>query len=285
MESNIPVKHFAILGHPVAQSFSPVMHTASFRAIGFDADYVKLDVPPENLPAALADLTARGFQGLNLTIPHKEAALRLMDSLTPEAARAGAVNTVRINPDGTLAGHNTDGEGALEAIRSELGINPANTTACIVGCGGAGKAIAFALGCSGSKLILVNRTRERAEALAEKLHRLGIEASVAGDPIAAARASHLVVQCTPSGLPGHPAPALPPEAFYPGQAVYDAVIAPGDLLTPTLRAAQTNGARTANGIGMLVYQGAHSFTFWTGLQADRTAMRRAVETALTASQK
>ncbi len=276
------MRHFAVLGHPVAQSFSPVMHTASFQAIGYPGDYVKLDVSPETLPAALADLASRGFLGLNLTIPLKETALRLMTSLTPEAARAGAVNTVRIEPGGAFAGHNTDGAGCLEAIQTELGVDPANATACIVGCGGAGKAIAFALGCAGARLLLVNRTRERAEQLAEKLRRLGIEAAAAGDPLAAARASHLVVQCTPSGLPGYDAPALPPEAFYPGQAVYDTVIPPLAPLTPTLLAAQTSGARIAGGESMLVCQGARSFTFWTGLQPDRAAMRRAVEAALAA---
>lgn len=272
--------HFAVIGHPIKHSFSPVMHSASFQAIGFEGDYTRYDVTPEALEAALRDFAARGFRGLNLTIPLKQTALPFMQSLTPDAARLGAVNTVRIEANATFTGHNTDGAGFLECVKHELGVIPENATVAVVGCGGAGRAIALTLGLSGASVILMNRTHEKAESLAEKMTRLGCRVRVSSDWAVDARTAHLVAQCTPSGLSGNDSPALPAEAFYPGQALCDIVTPPGNGITPTMREALRAGARAINGVGMLVEQGALAFNFWTGLQADKNAMRAAVETAL-----
>ncbi len=269
------MQRFAVLGHPINHSFSPVMHMASFRSLGFDGEYVRLDVPPEMLGDALKALADEGFSGVNLTIPHKMLALPMMDALTPEAQRLGAVNTVRFEADGTRSGHNTDGPGFLAAAKATLGFEPAGQTVAVVGCGGAGRAVAITLAHAGAKVGLLDIDRGRAEALAEEIRATGREAAPIGR--GQIRDAALIAQCSPSGLAIFPEPAVRADEMRPGQCLYDIVIPPGDPTTPTMREAQTLGIPCANGVRMLVEQGALSFTYWTGLEADRAAMLRAVE--------
>ena len=272
------MRRFAVLGHPINHSFSPVMHTASFRSIGFDGEYTRLDVPPEMLGDALRALSAEGFSGVNLTIPHKQLALPMMDALTPEAQRLGAVNTVRFEEGGKLSGHNTDGPGFLAAAKATLGFDPAGRRVAVVGCGGAGRAVAITLAHAGAQVGLLDIDRDRAEALAEEIRGSGREAAVIDR--AQIRDADLIAQCSPSGLAIFPEPAVRAEEMRPGQALYDIVIPPGDPVTPTMKEARTLGIPCANGVRMLVEQGALSFTYWTGLEADRAAMLRAVEEGL-----
>ena len=273
------MQRFAVLGHPINHSFSPVMHTASFRSIGFDGEYVRLDVPPETLRDALDALAAEGFRGANLTIPHKQLAVPMMDALTPEAERLGAVNTVRFEPDGTFSGHNTDGPGFLAAAKATLGFEPMGKVAVVVGCGGAGRAVAITLAHAGvAQVGLIDIDAARAEALAGEIRAAGLGAEVF--PRGRIREADLVAQCSPSGLAVFPEPAVRAGEFAPGQALYDIVIPPGDPITPTMREAAKAGVRVANGVRMLVEQGALSFAFWTGVEADRAAMLRAVEEGL-----
>lgn len=269
---------FAVLGHPINHSFSPVMHTASFRSIGFDGEYTRLDVPPEMLGDALRALSAEGFSGVNLTIPHKQLALPMMDALTPEAQRLGAVNTVRFEEGGKLSGHNTDGPGFLAAAKATLGLDPAGRRVAVVGCGGAGRAVAITLAHAGAQVGLIDIDRDRAEALADEIRASGRDAAVIGRE--RIREADLIAQCSPSGLAIFPEPAVRAEEMRPGQALYDIVIPPGDPVTPTMKEARTLGIPCANGVRMLVEQGALSFTYWTGLEADRAAMLRAVEEGL-----
>ena len=272
------MRRFAVLGHPINHSFSPVMHTASFRSIGFDGEYTRLDVPPEMLGDALRALSAEGFSGVNLTIPHKQLALPMMDALTPEAQRLGAVNTVRFEEGGKLSGHNTDGPGFLAAAKATLGLDPAGRRVAVVGCGGAGRAVAITLAHAGAQVGLIDIDRDRAEALADEIRASGRDAAVIGRE--RIREADLIAQCSPSGLAIFPEPAVRAEEMRPGQALYDIVIPPGDPVTPTMKEARTLGIPCANGVRMLVEQGALSFTYWTGLEADRAAMIRAVEEGL-----
>lgn len=272
------MRRFAVLGHPINHSFSPVMHMASFRSIGFDGEYTRLDVPPEMLGDALRALSAEGFSGVNLTIPHKQLALPMMDALTPEAQRLGAVNTVRFEEDGKLSGHNTDGPGFLAAAKATLGLDPAGRRVAVVGCGGAGRAVAITLAHAGAQVGLIDIDRDRAEALADEIRASGRDAAVIGRE--RIREADLIAQCSPSGLAIFPEPAVRAEEMRPGQALYDIVIPPGDPVTPTMKEARTLGIPCANGVRMLVEQGALSFTYWTGLEADRAAMLRAVEEGL-----
>ncbi len=270
------MQRFAVFGHPINHSFSPIMHEASFRAIGFEGVYERRDVPPNQLKAALQQAEVEGFLGVNLTIPHKQLAVPMMDELTPEAARLGAVNTVLFR-DGRWLGHNTDGLGFLLAVKAKLGFEPQGKRAAVIGCGGAGRAIALSLAGAGiADMVLLDVDAGRAQALAETLHRDYAVAAQAADHAALCRAD-LVVQCSPSGLAVCPEPAAVAADFRPGQVLYDIVIPPGQPQTPTMREAALAGVRSANGIRMLVEQGALSFRFWTGLEANREAMERAVE--------
>ena len=272
------MRRFAVLGHPINHSFSPVMHMASFRSIGFDGEYTRLDVPPEMLGDALKALSAEGFSGVNLTIPHKQLALPMMDALTPEAQRLGAVNTVRFEEGGKLSGHNTDGPGFLAAAKATLGFDPAGRRVAVVGCGGAGRAVAITLAHAGAQVGLLDIDRDRAEALAEEIRASGREAVVIDR--AQIRDADLIAQCSPSGLAIFPEPAVRADEMRPGQCLYDIVIPPGDPVTPTMREARTLGIPCANGVRMLVEQGALSFAYWTGIEADRAAMLHAVEEGL-----
>ncbi len=270
------MQRFAVLGHPINHSFSPVMHTASFRSIGFEGEYTRLDVPPETLRDALDALQAEGFAGANLTIPHKMLAVPMMDELTLDARRLGAVNTVLFR-DGKMFGHNTDGPGFLAAAKTMLDFDPAGKHVAVIGCGGAGRAVAISLAFAGvGQVDLLDVDTERAEALAAELRT---QAQVASAVITHAdlKAADLVAQCSPSGLAVFPEPAATADCFRPGQVLYDIVIPPGRPITPTMAEAAKVGVRSANGVRMLVEQGALAFQFWTGLTADREAMCRAVE--------
>ncbi len=269
------MKRFAVLGHPIGHSFSPIMHTASFNRIGFDGEYTRLDVPPETLADALRALEDEGFTGVNLTIPHKMLALPMMDELTEDAQRLGAVNTVLFR-DGKRYGHNTDGPGFLAAAKTMLDFEPRGQTVAVIGCGGAGRAIAITLAAAGAtEIALLDVDVTRAEALAAEL-------SVPAQIITTSQLHDVdfIAQCSPSGLAVFPEPAAYAKDFREGQLLYDIVIPPGNPVTPTMAEAAKVGVRGANGVRMLVEQGALSFRFWTGLNADREAMFHAVEEGL-----
>ncbi len=273
---------FAVLGHPIGHSFSPVMHTASFRSIGYDGEYIRLDVPPAELGDALKRLADEGYTGVNLTIPHKQLAVPMMDTLTAIAERVGAVNTVLFR-DGKMHGHNTDAPGFLAAAESELGFRPAGRRAAVIGCGGAGRAIAIALAHAGvTDLALLDIDTARAEVLAAEIRSVSPASAKAADH-AALKEADLVAQCSPSGLAVMPAPAAHTADFREGQVLFDIVIPPGNPVTPTMAEAQRAGVRCCNGAAMLAEQGALSFEYWTGLKPDRAAMRRAVEEGLIAA--
>lgn len=272
------MQRFAVLGHPIGHSFSPVMHTASFRSIGFDGEYSRLDVPPEALADALKALADEGFTGVNLTIPHKQLALPMMDALTPEAKRLGAVNTVLFH-DGQMCGHNTDGPGFLAAAKATLDFEAKGRRVAVIGCGGAGRAIAHTLAMAGAAAVnLLDVDAGRVQTLANELRAHGTAAEAIGHD--RLREVDFVAQCSPSGLAVFPEPAARAEDFREGQVLYDIVIPPGDPITPTMAEAAKAGVRGANGVRMLVEQGALSFHFWTGREADRVAMCRAVEEGL-----
>lgn len=273
------MQKFAVFGHPIAHSFSPVMHHASFQAIGFDGQYERCDVPPENLEAALRTCMEQGYTGVNLTIPHKMLAVPMMDELTPIAKQLGAVNTVLFR-EGKIFGHNTDGPGFIAAVKAMLKMDPAGQTAAVIGCGGAGRAIALSLANAGATWVgLIDIDHDRAHQLAEEICQT---TPATAEVITHGELKHvdLIAQCSPSGLSNFPDPAATADDFLPGQKLYDIVIPPGSPETPTMREARKVGMECANGVRMLVEQGALAFHFWTGLEADRNAMMRAVEEGL-----
>lgn len=267
-----------VIGWPIEHSLSPTMQGAAIQAAGLDIVYVPLPVHPDRLAAAVRGLSGLGFLGANVTIPHKESVAPLMDRLTPEAAMAGAVNTIRIEPDGSLLGHNTDIGGVLSALDRELSTSPEGQTVAIIGCGGAGRAAAFACAKAGAeKIFLLNRSAERASRLAKDLTRQfpGARAEYVAltseEPL---KLSRIVLHMTSLGLKvGDPMP-INPAALHPEAVLLDAVTTPGG--TPLVQAALGRGLRATGGRSMLVEQGAVAFEFWTSQIANREAMHRAL---------
>jgi len=277
-----PRYRFALLGHPVGHSLSPAMHEASFRSLGIEAEYCRIDVAPDKLSDKFAECRAEGFNGLNVTVPHKAAALGLMDWLDKSARLFGAVNTVRIEERG-LTGFNTDADGFLEDLTVNYRMTPEEHTVMVLGCGGAGRALSIACASRGAaRLLLAELAEGKAEKVAdeiqEKLPDVPLEVEVLAPDQKVwserCREADLVIQCTPVGLREDDPAVLPPEAFRRGQLVYDLVYT--RRVTPTMGAAMSAGAEAVNGAGMLVYQGAAAFNIWTGLCADSAAMRQAL---------
>jgi len=278
-------QRYAVFGHPVAHSLSPAMHNAAFAALGWPACYEALDVAPAALAAGL-DAFRHCGGGVNLTIPLKEAGYRLMDSLDASARLLRAVNTVAF-VEGRMVGYNTDGVGVLRAMHEAFGGGPAGRRVAVFGCGGAGRAVAIACACAGStELVLLNRTLARAEQVAAEVaaaaQKTGVRVAVpdSAQGLAALVDADLIVQCTSLGLHADDASPIPEKVFRPGQWVYDLIYT--QPLTPTLRTAMRGGARVANGLGMLLHQGAASFSIWTGRQPDLEVMRRALSVSLAA---
>ena len=285
---NAPLTPFALLGHPVGHSLSPAMHNAAFAALGLRARYTRLDVAPRDLSTTLDELHASGFGGLNITIPHKEAAYRFLarHHTIAESARAlQAVNTVVFQRDGSLVGHNTDAPGFLDALKESFRATPRGKRVLLLGCGGAGRAIALTCARQGAASIQIadvqlaarRRLRRALRQAAPDLSLGGIALSRAAR---AARECDLIIQATPVGMQPDDPSLLPPEAFRPGQVVFDLIYNPAE--TPLLATARAAGARTANGLGMLLHQGARAFRLWTNRHPPIPVMRAALEQALQA---
>ncbi|APD08458.1 shikimate dehydrogenase [Thermus brockianus] len=258
---------FAVLGHPVAHSLSPAMHRYALESLGLKGSYEAWDTPLEALPERLLAVR-RGFRGVNLTIPLKEAALALVDWVSPEAKAIGAVNTV-LHVEGKLLGFNTDAPGFLAAL--EAGGIPLEGPALVLGAGGAGRAVAWALRKAGLEVWVWNRTPGRAEALAAEF---GLKAV----PLSWARRARLLVNATRVGLEDPEATPLPQEFFPEEGAAVDLVYRP--LWTRFLKEAKARGLRVQTGLPMLAWQGALAFRIWTGLLPDPRGMEEAALRAL-----
>lgn len=254
-----------VAGWPIGHSRSPRLHNFWLRRYEIDGAYVPLAIRPESFEMAVRALPKLGFSGCNVTLPHKEAALRLCDWVDPAARRIGAVNTIVVAEDGGLKGSCTDGFGFLQALKEgapELDLSGARTL--LIGAGGSARAIAVALLDSGvSELIIVNRTRARAENLSIMLDS---EVKVADWDQRSKQldAIHLLVNSTNLGMQGQPQLELVLDALPRDAVVMDAVYTP--ILTPLLAAAQRRGNRIVDGLGMLLHQARPGFAAWFGRQ-------------------
>jgi shikimate dehydrogenase len=255
----------AVIGDPVGHSRSPAMHNAAFAALGLDWVYVALPVARGDGAAAVRAVTTLGLAGLNITMPHKADAAAACDDLAPEASALGAVNTV-VNAGGTLLGDSTDGDGFLRALHDE-GITPAGQRVLVVGAGGAARAITHALGRVGARVTVAARRPEAARSAAA----LAPDADATGLDGIAVESFDVVVNATPLGMDGE-APPFDTAELHAGQFVYDTVY---PIETPLLGEARARGLRAAGGLGMLVHQGALSFSLWTGVAPPLDVMRAA----------
>jgi shikimate dehydrogenase len=254
-----------IIGDPVGHSRSPAMHNAAFEALELDWVYVAFPVARGRGAAAVRAVTSLGLAGLNVTMPHKADAAAACDDLSPEATALGAVNTV-VNADGALVGHSTDGDGFLRALDDE-GIMPAGRHVLVVGAGGAARAITHALGRAGAHVTVVARRPEAARSAAS----LAPDGDAADFDGIAVEGFDVIVNATPLGMEGE-APPFDIAKLGAGQFVYDTVY---PVETPLLRDARARGLRAAGGLGMLVHQGALSFSLWTGVDPPLDVMRAA----------
>ncbi len=261
-----------IIGWPVEHSLSPAMHNAAFEALDLNWVYVAFPVAPEGVGEALTGLAAAGCAGLNVTIPHKQAVIPYCSSVSDAVEAIGAANTLIPDGDGGFRADNTDAAGFLRALDAAATIDLSRAQALVIGAGGAARAVAWALRSRGARLLVSNRTDTKAAALGPTVP---FSASALDE---ACSSVDLVVNCTSLGLDGDEVPEdLPLDGLRSGQIVADIVYRPGG--TPWLAAAAQRGAITVDGLGMLLHQGADSFTQWTGAEPPVEAMKHALRRA------
>ena len=275
MEKNYRAELVGVLGDPVDGNPTGVMEEAGFESAGLNWRYITVKVLPGDLDAAMAGVRAFNMRGVNLTMPHKINVLRHMDALSDAARIIGAVNTVVRRPDGTLFGENTDGKGFVQSLR-DADIPLAGKRVCLLGAGGAARSIGVECAMAGAaKITVINRDAGRGQALAQTIAK---NTEAAAEYIPWNGTAHIpedtdiLINATCVGL--HPHGDECPDVDFDGvrQGMYacDVVFNPVD--TPFLQRAAARGARTLDGLNMLVNQGCVNYTLWTGLEAPRDVM-------------
>lgn len=264
-----------VIGSPIAHSKSPLLHGHWLKTLGIKGHYIPMDVAPEDLENVLRTLPRMGFVGVNITVPHKEAAMRIADQVTDRATLIGAVNTLIFREDGKIHADNTDGYGFIENLRQNApDWNPAAGPAAVLGAGGAARAVVSSLLEAGVPEILIsNRTRARAEALKQDFgSRVSVVEWVqAGNMLEQAAT---VVNTTSLGMLGKPELRVPLDGLQKGALVTDLVYNP--LQTRLLREAEDMGCVTVDGLGMLIHQAVPGFERWFGQRPVVDAATRAV---------
>jgi len=291
---NASTRYCAVYGYPIKHSASPAMQNAGIAELGLNWRYLAFEVHPDDLRQAIAGAKAMNYIGLNLTVPHKLLAVDFVDEKDESAATWGAVNTIRFEGKNGAGewrplreftdaprqirsnGFNTDADAITRALREDLGVEPAGKRVLLLGAGGAGRTAALKLASENVvELFLVNRTQSKAELVAQEIRQRFPKAQVSTDyPKGQV---DLVLNATSLGLKATDPLPFEEQRFSLGQAhaVYDMIYRPAE--TPLLRTAKTAGCRIANGLGMLLYQGAKALEIWTGQPAPVNTMRRALE--------
>jgi shikimate dehydrogenase len=255
---------YGVVGHPVGHSLSPFIHGLFARDTGQAMSYRLYDVSPAEFSGFVAGFFDRGGRGLNVTVPHKVVAVEAANELTSRAAHAAAVNTLALRDDGTILGDNTDGVGLVRDLCDNLGLVVTNRRILVIGAGGATRGVlAPLLGLSPTRVVIANRTPERAQALAAAFTDLGITQGVAFEDVGD-QPFDLVINATSASLSGE-IPPLPPSVIGPGTVCYD--LAYGRAATAFVDWARGRGcAQALQGWGMLVEQAAESFRVWRGIR-------------------
>jgi shikimate dehydrogenase len=270
----------AVFGHPIHHSASPAMQNAGFKALDLNWRYLAFDVHPDHLREAIEGARLMGFVGLNLTVPHKVLAMKMVDVVDDQAKPWGAVNTIVFETHADKArsrGFNTDADAIVKSLKEEFSLETLRgISVLLLGAGGAAQAAALRLAREGiGELFLVNRTKSRAAELADTIRKACPSVLVTeGYPN---RAVDLALNATSLGLKPDDPPPIDVRWLRerPPRFVYDMIYRPKE--TQLLRAARGAGCRAANGVSMLLHQGAHSLELWTGRSAPLSEMRRALE--------
>ncbi|MBB6020459.1 shikimate dehydrogenase [Paenibacillus sp. JGP012] len=275
--SSLPVL-LGVMGDPIAHSKSPAMHNAALQAAGVEGMYMPLHVKPDQLQAAVRGITALGYRGVNVTIPHKEQVMQYLDVIDESARLIGAVNTI-VNDNGTLTGYNTDGMGYVRSLKEEAVPQIEGKRIAVLGAGGAARGVIYALALEKPEQIsILNRTADRAAALAEDLRNYNL-GDISGSGMQGAQAvladADIVINTTAAGMHPH-VHDLPVDPVWirEGAAVSDLIYNP--LETRLLRESRMRGCTVHGGLGMFIYQGAIAFEHWLGIPAPIDTMRRAV---------
>lgn len=258
-------KIVGIIGHPLGHTISPAMHNAAYKQLGLDYEYIPFDISPNELAAAIPGLRALHMAGFNVTIPHKEAILSLIDEVTDLAKVIGAVNTVK-NQDGRLIGYNTDGPGFIDSLKEDAGFNPKGKNIVVLGAGGASRAVSTILAEDKVKSLFISDVaKEKAANLAEYLaDYFGVKCTAGEIDQKIIDQADLLINTTPVGMHPHSNISPIPAKFSLKKValVYDLVYNPPE--TKLLKDARTAGCKTCSGLGMLVRQGALAFSIFTG---------------------
>ncbi len=266
MNVNGKTKLIGIFGNPIAHTLSPLMHNAAFSKLGMDNCYIPFRVLPENLPQAVQSIRSLNLLGVNVTVPHKENVIPLLNKIDTEASFIGAVNTVT-NIDGTLTGYNTDGRGFISSLtEQEISIDGKNIV--IIGTGGACRAISYYLSEKASKLSLYDIDKQKSEKLIHDLKELR-ENVFPLNSIKDAGEADILINATPLGMKADDPSPVDPGLINPDMVVCDLVY----KKTRLLQEAEKKGAKTINGSGMLLWQGVLAFELWTGVKPPVDLMR------------
>lgn len=282
MKINGKTSIYAVIGHPISHTLSPAIHNAAFAKVNLNAAYVAFDVLPANLWKAVEGFKSLGVKGFNVTTPHKLSIISFLDRLDSIAERISAVNTVK-NVNGELQGYNTDGEGVLGVFQHE-NIPLKGSKIVIIGAGGAAKAISHALASEAGELVILNRTEKRAIQLAESLSKYYsslIKSKQFTRRTVSEELSNAQVLINATSVGAHPntdESVVDKECITEKLTVLDIVYNP--LKTRLLRDAESKGAKTLNGLSMLVHQAIKSFKIWTGIEIEPSIMFQAVEKEL-----
>ncbi len=280
---NAETRVYGLIGYPVRHSKSPVMHNSAFEHLGINAVYLCFEVQPENLKKAIAGMRSLGIEGLNVTVPHKQKVTKYLDELTVVAKRIGAVNTIFRRGE-KLIGTNTDAEGFIRDLRDTCRFSAKNKRIVVLGAGGASRAVTFALADAGAKVIYIfdiDPKKSRSLVRDLKRHYQGVfisSISKKNEIESLAGEIDLLVNATPVGMKEGDPPVIDLSPFRRDLLVYDLIYSPP--LTPLLRQAKKLGMKWANGLGMLLWQGAIAFQHWFGRPAPIEVMRKALRRSL-----
>lgn len=274
-------KIYGLIGYPVKHSLSPVMHNAAFQVLKINAEYKLFELKPQDLESFLESLPKENIHGLNVTIPYKEKVLPFLDNISSEAELIGAVNTIRVSHS-KLEGFNTDGDGFLRHLKEDLRFDPAGKIIAIIGAGGAARAVSVSLSNYKPKIIAIydvdkTKTLDLVSHLKDNFKNIEFKAADSIEELNT-QISDLLVNATPIGMKESDPCLVNKKFMHKNLLVYDLIYNPGE--TKLIKLAKQMGARTSNGLGMLLYQGVRSFELWTGRPTPIKIMRQALEGAM-----